>query len=124
MRILADSSVWIDHFRSANERFSNRLGASQILCHPFVIGELALGSLASRETKLAAMSRLRMLTKSSDEEVMAMVERRRLWNRGIGLVDAHLLASVLISQNTELWTFDRRLEVVAREANVSFEPIH
>lgn len=95
-----------------------QLDRDNILCHPFVIGELALGTLVNRQKILAALRRLPTPIISTDEEVMSMIERHTLSGRGIGLVDAHLLASVLLTPETRLWTRDKRLRAVATEFGI------
>jgi predicted nucleic acid-binding protein len=113
MRLLADSSIWIDHIRRPDPDLAEALRADAILTHPFVIGEIAMGSIASREAMLAALADLPMAARAGDGEVRALIERHKLFGSGIGLVDAHLLASTLLTPETRLWTRDRRLREIA-----------
>jgi predicted nucleic acid-binding protein len=117
--ILADTSIWIDHFRTGNSTLGNELEAKQILMHPFVIGELACGMLRHRARALDLLVRLPRLPVASDEEAMLFLERHRLMGRGIGLVDVHLLASVALGAPARLWTRDRRLAEVAAELRLA-----
>lgn len=112
--ILADTSVWIDHFRNGNDRLHVLLDQHSILVHPFVIGELALGNLHRRETLLRLLRNLPQGDIASHDEVLYFIESNRLMGRGIGFIDAHLLASVALSGAARIWTFDRRLQAVAR----------
>ncbi len=105
---LVDTSVWIDHFGSANPRLAALLEAGDVVTHPFVIGELACGNLRNRAEVFALLGALPKAATASDQEVRACIESRRLWGRGIGWVDAHLLASALLS-GCALWTLDARL---------------
>ena len=111
--ILADTSIWIDHLRSGNNEMRKRLNHGQIVIHPFVIAELALGSLQARTKTLALLDLLPQVRVAQLSEVRLTIEARRLHSRGIGLTDAHLIASVFINPSTLLWTKDKRLRRVA-----------
>lgn len=111
--ILADTSVWIDHFRSGNTDLQELLEQGQIVMHPFVSAEIALGSLRERVKILALLDLLPQVQVAQTNEVRLAIEARRLHNLGIGLIDAHLIASVLISPSTLLWTRDKRLRKAA-----------
>ena len=113
--ILVDTSVWINHLRSADERLAGLLDAGKVLGHPFVIGELALGNLRSREATLRDLSDLPQAPVAEDEHVLDLVNRLRLFGRGIGYVDAHLLAAVRLAPEAKLWTADRPVQAVAAE---------
>lgn len=112
--ILADSSVWIDHLRRADVRFSTLLQAGQVLTHAFVVGELALGSLANRVRFLRLLDDLPQARAASDEEVRVFIEFHALAGSGIGYVDAHLLAAARLN-GASLWTRDKRLAAVAEK---------
>lgn len=116
--ILVHSSVWIDHLRAGDPVLSDLLAARQVLCHPFVVGELSLGSLRQRDLILADLRSLPSAVVADDAEVQAMVDRHRLFGCGIGCVDAHLLAATLLTVGARLWTRDRRLNEVAMRLRV------
>jgi len=107
--ILADTSVWVDHLRSDDEEMRRHLNQGQIVIHPFIIAELALGSLKDRARTLALLDRLPQVRVAQTNEVRAMIEARRLYSLGIGLTDAHLIASVFLDSSTVLWTRDKQL---------------
>jgi predicted nucleic acid-binding protein len=111
--ILADTSVWIDHFRTGNREMRNLLDQGQIALHPFIVGELALGSLRNRASALALLDVLPHVFVARMDEVRAMIETRQLYSLGIGLIDAHLIASAFLSPHTRLWTKDKQLRKVA-----------
>ena len=111
--ILADASVWIDHFRHGDPQLIRLLGERHILVHPFVIGEIALGTPNHRTLTLRMLARLPAATPARHAEVMSMVERDRLYGRGVGYVDAHLLAATRLTPNAMIWTRDRRLREAA-----------
>ena len=111
--ILADTSVWVDHLRASNKALVALLDAGMVLAHPFVIGELALGNLRQREIVLKALADLPQARVAMDAEVLHFIERHALSGRGIGYIDAHLLAAVKLTAGAELWTNDKRLHGVA-----------
>lgn len=118
--ILADTSVWVQHFRVSEPALIDLLMHNQVLIHPFIIGELALGSLANRKVVLDDLQALPQVLTVEAEEVMLMIEGRRLFGTGLGYVDANLLASTLLSGETRLWTYDRRLRDAAEKLGVHF----
>ncbi len=112
--ILADTSVWIQHFRRGGPGFADRLFEGSILIHPFIAGELACGNLKDRFATLADLQALPEAKVASQREVLHLIEHRRLWGRGLGWIDMHLLASALLS-DCGLWTLDKKLSEAARE---------
>jgi predicted nucleic acid-binding protein len=116
--ILADTSVWIDHLRSGSKDMRRHLDQGQIVIHPFIIAELALGSLKERTKTLALLDLLPQIRVARLNELRLTIEARRLYNLGIGLTDAHLIASVLIDSPTLLWTRDKRLRQVAENLGI------
>lgn len=107
--ILVDTSIWIDHLRRRDERLVGLLNSSQVLAHPFVIGELSLCSLRNRNEVLSRLSDLPSASIATNEEAMTFITQNALHGLGIGFIDAHLLASVRLSSGTVLWTRDKRL---------------
>jgi predicted nucleic acid-binding protein len=118
--ILADTSVWAGHLREGDAELARRLEAAQVVCHPWVIAELALGTLKARETVLGLLDGMPALPVASANELRAMVEARGLAGSGIGFVDAGLVASCLLVPGTMLWTRDRRLGRVAEGLEVAW----
>ncbi len=116
--ILADTSVWVDHFRSGNQELQKALSQGQIVIHPFIVAELALGSLKDRAKTLALLDLLPQVRVAQLSELRLMIESRRLYSLGIGLTDAHLIASVFIDSPTLLWTRDKRLRQVAENLGI------
>lgn len=117
--ILVDTSVWVDHFGSGDRLLVRLLADRMVLGHPFVRGELALGNLRQRRTILGDLSDLPQAPVADDEEVIAFINRRALFGRGIGFVDAHLLASVQLVGGASLWTRDKRLRAVAEQLGLA-----
>ena len=116
--ILVDTSVWVDHLRSGVPLLANLLQEGEVLIHPWVIGEIACGNLRNRQQVLDLLLGLTTALVASDSEVLLLIERGNLMGRGIGYVDAHLLAAAKLSR-CGLWTQDRRLAVLAQEQGLA-----
>ena len=116
--VLADTSVWIQHFRYGERALADLLSDGLVLMHPFVWGELACGNLKDRAGILSDLRTLPPAKSASNAEVLQFVEDRRLWGRGLGWIDAHLLASALLS-HCRFWTLDKSLEQAATELGLS-----
>jgi len=119
--ILVDTSIWVDHLRRGDDGLASALDQAQVLVHPFVVGELACGNLHNREAVLGLLLRLPQAPVATDREFLHFIERRRLMGRGIGYVDAHLLAAVALEGPARLWTRDSRLAAVARDLGCCFD---
>jgi predicted nucleic acid-binding protein len=117
--ILADTSVWVDHLAGRNRELAALLDAGMVLAHPFVIGELALGELRQRVLVLDALLNLPRAAVATETEVLHFIERQRLFGRGIGYVDVHLLAAVRLTPGAALWTRDRRLHGAAEQLGLA-----
>jgi len=115
---LVDTSVWVDHLRGTSSGLAERLVDGTVLVHPFVIGELSCGSLRHRAQVLDLLARLPEAPVLSHTEALAFVETRRLWSRGLGWVDVHLLGSALLAR-ARLVTTDRRMRAIAAELGIA-----
>jgi predicted nucleic acid-binding protein len=111
--ILVDSSVWIDHLRRDDEILTDLLDREQVVTHPFIIGELAIGNLRPRAEVLTFLQDLDRVIVAHDDEVLRFIEHEHLFGLGVGYVDAHLLASARLTPDTFLWTRDKRLLAAA-----------
>lgn len=120
--ILVDTSVWVDHFRRGNSRLEELLRNGEVMVHPFVIGELACGTSGKRAEILGLLSQLPRAPLASHEEVLQVLESKHLFGRGIGWVDAHLVASALLSRSKVL-TLDKRLFAVASSLQIQFHSL-
>jgi predicted nucleic acid-binding protein len=119
--MLIDTSVWVEHLRHGDSTLNSLLNRDEVECHPFIIGELACGSLRRRSEVLSLLRSLPHVPVASHDEVLTLIERHRLMGRGIGWIDAHLLASAALN-NTPLWSRDRRLAEVATELHLCAQP--
>ncbi len=113
--ILVDTSIWIDHLRAGDRELSELLRHGQVLAHPWVTGELALGHLSRRSEILGLLHNLPQATVATDDEVLALIDQRQLFGLGIGFVDSHLLAATALTTAARLWTRDKRLAGVAAQ---------
>jgi len=117
--VLVDTSVWVDHLRRGSHDLTALLSAAEVACHPFVVGELACGNLKNRSEILSLLQSLPSVPEVANEELLRFVERHRLMGRGLGLIDAHLLAAAKLA-TIPLWTLDKRL----REAAMGLHAAH
>jgi predicted nucleic acid-binding protein len=106
---LVDTSVWINHLREGNEELRRLLNSNEVLCHPFIIGELACGTMKNRSQVLELLKALPQAVVAEHEEVVKFVNDKRLYGHGLGWIDVHLLASASLS-NVAIWTTDRALK--------------
>ncbi len=119
--VLADTSVWISHFRKPNPVLQTLLSADRVLCHPMILIEIACGTPpAPRERTLRDLRQLRSATLANTEETLALIERERLEDSGCGAVDLLLLGSVLLTSAAVLWTLDKNLEALAARFEIAF----
>lgn len=116
--VLVDTSVWISHLRRGSGRLQSLLDEGAVVCHPFIIGELACGQMKNREEILALLKALPQATAAEHDEAMQLIESRRLMGKGLGYVDVHLLTSSLLT-GTPLWTLDRGLSTAAAKLGLS-----
>ena len=117
--ILVDTLIWIDHLRSGDHRLVSLLERGEVLSHPSVVGEVGLGSLRQRGAIIESLQALPMAVVAADDEVMLLIEQHRLFGRGIGWIDAHLLASARLTPGARLWTNDKRLSALAQTLGVA-----
>jgi len=117
--VLVDTSVWVDHLRRGNSSLIDLLSNAVVVCHHFVVGELACGNLSNRSEVLSLLQSLPSTPEVPHEDQLQFVERHRLMGRGLGFVDVQLLASARLAA-IPLWTLDRRLREAAAELNASY----
>ena len=110
--ILVDTSIWVDHIRRSNSRLIALLDADLVCMHPWVLGEIACGNLADRANRLYLLASLPLVSIATDDEVLFFIEKHKVYGKGVGYLDMHLLAAVALGA-LQLWTRDRRLNEVA-----------
>lgn len=117
--ILVDTTVWVDHLRAGDKRLAGLLEGGLVVTHPFVIGEIALGHLSPRDEVLRLLANLPTAIVATDGEVLEFIDTHKLFGRGIGYIDTHLLAAVKLSAGAALWTRDKRLHGMAAEMGLA-----
>ena len=118
--VLVDTSVWVSHLRDGNTELANLLNNGSVLCHPLIVGELACGNLKDRSVILSFLQLLPMSIEAEHEEVLSFIENNRLMGKGIGYVDAQLVASAVLT-SVPIWTLDKKLAQVADGLHIKYK---
>jgi len=122
--ILVDTSVWIDHLRGREPMLKKLLESRMVLAHPYVIGELACGNLKRRTEILSLLQALPAARAATDAETLKYIDKHDLMGRGIGYIDAHLLAATVLTDVARLWTRDKRLHEVAQSLGYAWSEVY
>lgn len=122
--ILIDTSIWVDHLRIGDELLQDLLDKDQVLAHPFVIGELGLGSIPQRVATLQQLHRLPSATVARHDDVMRLVDQQRLYGSGLSYIDVHLLAAARLTPGASLWSRDKRLSAAAEKLSIAERVTH
>jgi predicted nucleic acid-binding protein len=117
--VLVDTSVWVSHLRHGNEELQKLLYEGEVVCHPFIVGELACGNLKNRHEILTYLQSLPMTILAEDEEVLKFIENNQLMGKGLGYIDAHLIASAVLT-SAPLWTLDKTLDKFAEKLGINY----
>ena len=123
MNVLVDTSVWVGHFRQRNDRLVALLEAGLVVCHPYVVLEIACGTPPRRQSVIELLHELESVPVATTQEVLSLIEQRGLHGRGCGFVDMSLLASALLGARTQLWTLDKRLQSLALGLGLAYQPV-
>ena len=118
MRVLVDTSVWLEHFRGRATPLEQLLLENAVLTHSIVIGELSCGNIKSRRRILGDLKLLPAVQEAAPSETLELIESRRLYGKGLGYGDLQLLASALTA-GVSLLSFDKALHRISRELRVS-----
>lgn len=120
--VLVDTSVWISHFREGEPILEQQLYDGLVMCHPFIIGELACGNLKNRREILSLLQRLPMATLAKHEEILKFIDENQLMGKGLGYIDMHLSASAVLS-GVQMWTLDKRLSEANGSLNIRYKTV-
>jgi len=118
--VLVDTSVWVDHFRSGNSQLVKLLDDGDVICHHFIIGELACGNIKNRKQILSLLRALPMAIQASHQEVLEFIEIKKLSGKGLGYIDMHLLAAAFLS-DAVFWPLDKKLNTIALALKVGLK---
>lgn len=117
--VLVDTSVWVSHLRYGNVGLEKLLNDGEVVCHPFIVGELACGNLKNRHEILMHLQSLPIAILAEDGEVLKAIENYQLMGKGLGYIDAHLIAAAQLT-DIPLWTFDKTLEKVTKKIGINY----
>ena len=117
--VLVDTSVWVSHLRHGNKDLQDLLYDGEVVCHPFIVGELACGNLKNRNEILTYLQSLPMTILAEDEEVLKFIENNQLMGKGLGYIDVHLIASAVLT-NVPVWTFDKTLDKFTEKIGINY----
>ena len=117
--VIVDTSVWVSHLREGNTKLERLLNDGDVICHPFIVGELACGNLDNRSEILSLLQALPMATQAEHEEVMQFIESYKLMGKGLGYIDVHLIASAVLT-GVPIWTLDKKLDEVSSKLGLGF----
>jgi len=117
--VLVDTSVWISHLRNGNKQLEALLNNGDVICHPFIVGELACGNIKNRIEILSLLRLLPVAAQADNEEVLQFIETNNLMGKGLGYIDMHLAASALLS-GVPIWTLDKGLATISKKLGISY----
>ena len=117
--VLVDTSVWVEHLRSGNIGLENLLNDGHVVCHLFIIGELACGNLSNRSEILSLLQVLPLANHAEHEEAMLFIENYSLMGKGLGYIDMHLIASAILTK-VPIWTLDKKLKEVSAKLGLEY----
>jgi predicted nucleic acid-binding protein len=117
--VLVDTSVWVSHLREGNVGLEKLLNDGKVVCHPFIVGELACGNLKNRHEILTYLRSLPLTILAEDEEVLKFIEDNQLMGKGLGYIDVHLIVSAVLT-DVPLWTFDKTLDKSSKKIGIQY----
>jgi predicted nucleic acid-binding protein len=117
--VLVDTSVWVSHLRDGNAGLEKLLNDGEVVCHPFIVGELACGDLKHRHEILIHLQSLPKAILAEDGEVLELIENHQLMGRGLGYIDVHLIAAAVLT-GVPLWTFDKILDKISKNIGINY----
>ncbi len=117
--VLVDTSVWVAHLRAGAIGLEVLLNEGHVVCHPYIVGELACGNLRNRAEILSLLRELPAAVQAEHEEVMQFIENGNLMGRGLGYIDQHLLASARWTK-IKLWTIDKKLNEISSKLGLAY----
>ena len=120
--LLVDTSVWVRHLREGDPDLEKLLNGGEVMCHPYIVGELACGNLKNRKEVLSLLQLLPPATLANHEEILQFIEENRLMGKGLGYVDVHLSASAVLT-GVQMWTYDRRLNETNEALGIKYKPV-
>jgi len=117
--VLVDTSVWVSHLRNGDAGLEKLLNDGEVVCHPFIVGELACGNLKNRHEILIYLQSLPMAILAEDGEVLRFIENHQLMGKGLGYIDVHLIAAAVLT-DVPFWTFDKTLDKITKKIGINY----
>ena len=117
--VLVDTSMWVSHLREGNQELETLLNDGDVICHPFIVGELACGNIKNRAEILSLLQLLPMVIQVEHEELLQFIDTNSLMGKGLGYVDVHLAASAALT-GVPIWTLDKSLDRISKKLNISY----
>lgn len=120
--VLVDTSVWVRHLREGDSALEQLLNSGEVVCHPYIVGELACGNLKNRREVLSLLQLLPPATLAKHEEVLQFIEQNHLMGKGLGYIDVHLAASAVLT-GVPIWSYDKRLNEANEGLGIRYAPV-
>jgi len=120
--VLVDTSVWVRHLREGDPDLEQLLNNGQVMCHPYIVSELACGNIKNRSEVLSLMHLLPVAALAQHEEILQFIELNHLIGKGLGYIDVHLSASALLT-GVPLWSYDKRLNRANEMLGITYDPV-
>jgi len=117
--VLVDTSVWVEHLRAGNIGLENLLNDDHVVCHLFIVGELACGNLSNRSEILSLLQALPLAIHAEHEEVLHFIENHSLMGKGLGYIDMHLIVSAILTR-APIWTLDKKLKAISSKLGLAY----
>jgi predicted nucleic acid-binding protein len=119
--VLVDTSVWVRHLREGNSDLEQLLNNGQVMCHPYIVGELACGNIKNRREVLSLLQLLPLATLATHKEILQFIESNHLMGKGLGYIDVHLSASAVLTR-VPLWSYDKKLGEANEVLGIRYDP--
>jgi len=120
--VLVDTSVWVRHLREGDSDLEQLLNNGEVMCHPYIVGELACGNMKNRHEVLSLLQLLPLATLARHEEILQFIEMNHLMGKGLGYIDVHLAASAVLSE-VPILSYDKKLNEVSEELGIRYDPL-
>lgn len=120
--VLVDTSVWVRHLREGDPDLEQLLNNGQVMCHPYIVGELACGNMKNRREVLSLLQLLPLATLAKHEEILQFIESNHLMGKGLGYIDVHLSASAVLTR-IPLWSYDKKLSEANEMLGIRYDPV-
>jgi predicted nucleic acid-binding protein len=119
--VLVGTSVWVRHLREGDSHLEHLPGDGQVMCHPYIVGELACGNMKNRREVLSLLQLLPMAAQARHEEILHFIELNHLMGKGLGYIDVHLASSAILT-GVPMWSYDEKLSDAGAGLGIRYAP--